>query len=151
MPYKDPEKARECARRYYLRNKEKARESQRRYELSEKGQKTKQSYYETNKQILVEKAKKWEKDNPEKAREKAKKYRSTDKGIKSNIINKWKSRGLVDDYDKVYERYEYTLFCDLCSCDLDQCTKSVKSMDHDHNTGLFRNILCRMCNWRRMN
>ena len=150
MPYKDPEKAKECRKRCYERNPERYKAIQDKYRKSEKGKKTKQDYYEKNKEKNNATSKKWEKDNPEKARLKAKKYRSSDKGIKTQTIYKWKTRGLVDDYEKVYERYEYTLFCDECRCDLDQCTKSVKSMDHDHKTGLFRNILCRMCNWKRV-
>ena len=82
-------------------------------------------------------------------REYKKKYITTDSYDKSNRISNWKIQGLIDNYDKVYEIFEYTLFCDECRCDLDQCSKSVKCMDHDHTTGLFRNILCKSCNSKR--
>ena len=78
-----------------------------------------------------------------------KKYRQTETGRKLSTINNWKLRGLIDNYEKVYQRFEYTLFCDECKCDLDQSNKSRKCMDHDHTTGLFRNILCNSCNVKR--
>ena len=150
MPYKDPEKAKECRKRCYERNPEKYKAIQDKYKKSEKGKKTKHDYYLKHIEKNKERATLWNKNNPESAKKKQEKYRSSDKYIKTRTIYKWKTRGLVDDYDKVYQIYEYTLFCDECRCDLDQCTKSVKSMDHDHKTGLFRNILCRMCNWKRV-
>ena len=37
-------------------------------------------------------------------------------------------------------------FCDACgTCDPGVCGKNF-SLDHDHNTGLFRGVLCRFCN-----
>ena len=60
------------------------------------------------------------------------------------IIN-WKSRGLIyDDYDELYEIYIKTINCNHCNKEFknsrDRC------MDHDHNTGLFRKIVCQTCN-----
>ena len=116
-------------------NKKKKRDEKERYRQTDKGKEADRKYC---------------KNNIEKERKRKKKYSQSENGTKSKIIANWKYQGLItDDYHKVYERFEYTLFCDECRCDLDQCTKSVKCMDHDHSTGLFRNILCRSCNIKR--
>ena len=125
---------RDEARRY--RQTEKGKETLKKYEKSSKGKETSKKYRKSQK-------------GKETKIKYNKTYYETDIYDKSKRITKWKLRGLIDNYDKVYERYEYTLFCDECRCDLDQCSKSVKCMDHDHNTGLFRNILCNSCNVKR--
>ena len=127
-------KKRDEARKY--RQTDKGKEACRKYDKSDKGKETQKKYRES------EKGKKT-------TEKKLKIYYQTDNYDKVKRISKWKYRGLIDNYDKVYERYEYTLFCDECRCDLDQCTKSLKCMDHDHTTGLFRNILCNTCNVKR--
>ena len=160
------EKVREENRKYYADNKEKISATHKKYreDNKEKEQVRHRIYYEKNKEKVLAQRKKYYENNIEvitqrqkkyieKNKETRKEYNSiwikTDKGIKTRYVSCWKYNGLIDDYDKVYERYEYTLFCDECRCDLDQCTKSVKCMDHDHETGLFRNVLCWNCNIRR--
>ena len=134
------DKVREQRREYRERNKERLREDNRKYreDNKERRNECQRKYSERNKERLREHNRKYYKE-----------YSKTDKGIKSRTISSWKLQGLVDDFDKVYEIFEYTLFCDLCRCDLDQCTKSVKCMDHDHASGLFRNVLCNLCNIKR--
>jgi hypothetical protein len=132
--YNNIEKEKERLKKYRETNKEKEKERIKKYNQTEKGK---------------EKKKMWILNNQEKDKKSKKKYSKSENGYKSTMISKWKYKGLIDNYKKVYERYEYTLFCDECRCDLDQCTKSVKTMDHDHTTGLFRNILCRSCNIKR--
>jgi len=62
----------------------------------------------------------------------------------SYTIYNWKRRGLIDDYEKVYDIVMNTVKCNLCDkvfdCDKNRC------MDHDHTTGKFRQVLCRSCN-----
>ncbi len=98
--------------------------------------------------INQKRQKEWVEANRERVRENARNY-YWGEGNKKCRISSWKHMGLIDDYDYVYDRFESTLFCDFCLCDLDQCTKSVKSMDHCHETGKFRNILCLSCNVKR--
>ena len=133
-------------------------EIEKRKEYQKEYQKT---YRENNIEKRKEYKKKWREDNKEKEREYQKKWRTDNKDKQKNynkiyyikntekeIKRVWKNRGLIDDYEMVYERYSMAIFCDICECVLDQCTKSVKCMDHCHKTGLFRNIVCRNCNFK---
>ena len=71
----------------------------------------------------------------------------TEARLKSKRINQWKYRGLIiDDYDKIHDRYINTTICDLCKIDLNN---TQKCMEHCHKTGKFRNIVCNRCNlWK---
>lgn len=62
---------------------------------------------------------------------------------KSIKISSWKSMGLLDDYDKIYKRYVHTSRCNVCKTKFDY---NWKCMNFDHETGLFRYILCNNCN-----
>jgi len=72
----------------------------------------------------------------------------TPEGKKKITINWWRSRGVIEtDYytfDELYEAYDYCGHCELCGKEFpntfDRC------LDHDHKTGIFRNIVCRGCN-----
>ena len=64
---------------------------------------------------------------------------------KYKTISNWKSRGLIyDDYDELYEIYIKTMKCQYCNKEFNNNTD--RCLDHDHNTGLFRKIVCRACN-----
>lgn len=80
--------------------------------------------------------------------EKNKKYRETPEGKKTNIKNKWKSRGLdMDTFYYVYPIYLNTTHCDSCNVLLTNNNSGTqKCMDHCHATGMFRNIICKNCN-----
>ena len=76
-------------------------------------------------------------------------YRKTDIGKKSQRISEWKYSGLVsDDYDKIYDRYINTHTCDCCNLPIKE-GKGSRVMDHCHETGKFRNVLCHHCNIMR--
>jgi len=124
--------------------------------------------YEINKEKIKEKSREWRKNNKEKEKESnrlyyinnkeklkeqqkeyQKQYSKTPNGIKKNRINKWKTRGLIGDYELIYKIYLATKFCDDCGFQLDTDFRRQKCMDHDHRDGLFRGIVCRCCNNRR--
>ena len=91
--------------------------------------------------------KKWREEKKEYMKE----YSKTEKGKKSNKIKCWKYSGLKwdteEEIDKIYERYVNSKKCEKCYCEYSE--SNVRCMDHDHNTGLFRNILCHSCNVSR--
>jgi len=64
--------------------------------------------------------------------------------IKSFRINNWKRRGVVGDYDELYDIYINSNSCECCNFVFTD--DKYKCLDHNHETGEFRKILCRNCN-----
>tara|TARA_R110002153_G_scaffold167078_1_gene319744 strand:- start:267 stop:683 length:417 start_codon:yes stop_codon:yes gene_type:complete len=108
-------------------------------------------YCEANKEALSAKKKAY-RETPE-AKETLKAYSETPSGKKSYRIGNWKHKGLIcDDVDALYEKYLNTTNCENCDIELTvdrHPTKTTRCMDHDHVTGLFRNVLCHPCNIKR--
>ena len=79
-----------------------------------------------------------------------KQYRQSEKGKIVKTINQWKRRGLKlrdnETYDKIYDIYLNSKNCNLCQIEFNELNKNKKCMDHDNETGYFRDILCRSCN-----
>lgn len=75
-----------------------------------------------------------------------KEYKKTPQYKKTKLLTSWKSRGLIGNYEKIYEIYLNTTHCDLCNVELSNKGKNRKCMEHCHNTGEFRNIVCHSCN-----
>ena len=75
-------------------------------------------------------------------------YMKTPNGKKSCCLTKWKQYGLIGNYDEIYERFIKTEKCDLCNLELIEGHKGKykKCMDHNHETGEFRNVVCNGCN-----
>ncbi len=96
-------------------------------------------YYEENKEIIIARATEYNKNNKEK------KHRAACK-------SRWKKYGIIsNNYDDIYDLYMKTENCQMCEVKLTtgkRCGTS-KVLDHDHETGLFRNVLCHICNCKR--
>ena len=135
MPHKNKEERAEYHRQYRLDNKEKLKEYMKQYHLD-------------NKEKLKEYDRQRYLDNKEKIKEKQAEYLKSPKGKKSSRIGMWKHLGLLYDtqneIDEIYERYLTSKTCE--KCDKEYTKKNVKCMDHCHNTGKFRNVLCNRCN-----
>ena len=104
-------------------------------------------YYQKNKEKLTLKSKKYWQNNPGYMKE----YRKNNPEYrKRETIYDWKKRGLIcEDYDKLYQYYLSITECENCGIELNSGTGTKKCMDHCHDTGLFRNILCNTCNLSR--
>tara|TARA_R110002153_G_scaffold2977_1_gene14050 strand:+ start:40 stop:696 length:657 start_codon:yes stop_codon:yes gene_type:complete len=64
---------------------------------------------------------------------------------KYNTISNWKYKGvLYDDWDELYYTYIRTLNCSHCNKEFKNSLD--RHLDHDHETGLLRAIVCRGCN-----
>ena len=88
------------------------------------------------------------KQTPEKKAELARKnkeYRKTPAGLKMNRVSTWKSNGIIsDDWNATYERYINTKLCECCNNKFKSSMD--KHLDHCHQTGKVRYVLCRNCN-----
>ena len=122
MPYKDLENIKKHGQEYYQKNKEKIK-----------------SNAENNKLLISEYKKQYYIKNKEKY--------FTDEAIKKSRIYKWRSRGVIsDDYNKLYEYYLSIKECENCGVELNEDEYTRKCLDHDHDTGEFRQVLCHNCN-----
>jgi len=70
---------------------------------------------------------------------------------KSMTICQWKTKGLKlkenQTYEDIYDIVQNTQNCELCNMELCYGNKSNgRCMDHCHETGYFRKVLCRKCN-----
>ena len=83
-----------------------------------------------------------------KAADKRYREKHKEKVRKKTILNNWKKRGVINDnFDELYNYYINCFKCESCDCDIvpGNC-KNGRYLDHDHETGLFRNIVCPKCN-----
>jgi len=138
MPWTKEEK-REYYKKYNQKNREEKKEYMKKWKQNnrDKLKKNSKKWREKNKEYM----KKWRENN----REYEKKCYETEKGKKCRFIINWKQKGMIcEDWDSLYEIYYYTWNCDYCNCEIDKSYN--KHLDHDHNTGQIRAILCNSCN-----
>lgn len=94
--------------------------------------------------------KEWVAKNPEKYKETARKYRQTDKYRLSMRNSRYKRLfGItLDDYNMMLEQQNYV--CKICHCPETATHKNEKikelAVDHCHDTGKVRGLLCDRCN-----
>jgi hypothetical protein len=66
---------------------------------------------------------------------------------KSYTIYNWKKKGVIPPegitYQELYYHYDSCENCEICNISFNDMKKC---LDHDHKTGLFRNIVCNSCN-----
>ena len=111
--------------------------------------------YIKNREIILQQVKDKYAANPEAKLSYDKKYRQTEAGKKTERKKVWKKRGVIfetkEEFEAVYKIYLETEFCNFCNCKLHEGNvgSGKKTLDHDHTTGKFRNILCNKCNINR--
>lgn len=80
------------------------------------------------------------------------KYKHLPKYKKNQTISNWKNRGVVGDYDLLYKFYTLSTHCQKCNIVFSNDSRNTKKcLDHCHNTGQFRHILCNKCNIKDVN
>ena len=70
-----------------------------------------------------------------------------------DCICRWRGSGViyknnsVEDWKELYYIHMNTVSCPCCSVELvDGKGSNSRCLDHDHNTGLYRNTICHACN-----
>lgn len=98
-------------------------------------------YYLKNKEKLKEKNRLYEKANPEVKKRNAKKYRDKHKVHRRYLYKKF---GISEnEYLEMLEEQNYS--CAICGTHQDNF-KYMLAIDHNHNTGKVRALLCPNCN-----
>lgn len=91
--------------------------------------------------------KEYRKNNKEKIRKRNKQYR---KDNAENLRKHRREYKLGSKYDITVEQYNFILdkqngCCNICKRHHTEFTQSL-AVDHDHDTGIVRGLLCRQCN-----
>ena len=69
---------------------------------------------------------------------------------KASKKSSWKRYGLKitdEEFESLYKRYIYSTHCELCNKEFKNSQD--RQMEHNHETGEFRNIVCKSCNLKK--
>jgi len=140
MPFKDPEKSKEYKKEWVKKNKLKDKER-------------KADWYKKNRERILQNNKNYYLENKEHKKEYYAKWQNEN----HNTVMKhsWKQHGIKlregEDWDSVYIQWFIQDYCVDCNCKLifGKTTGQYKVLDHDHETGFIRDIVCQGCNVRR--
>ena len=131
------EERRRKEREYYAKNREKICAHKAEYRAnSEKWQTYIKEYHKTEKYQTYKEE-----------------YVKTEANKKCKRICKWKRSGVQHpDFDELYNIWKSATNC--ADCDVELVESGInganrKCLDHDHTTGLFRDVVCHSCNCRR--
>ena len=136
MSTKTIEEKREYRREWDAKNKDKIKGYRKKY------------YYE-NIETCKEQNKVWHSQNREKHNENMKIYYKSDNGKMKYRIQAWKRSGVKhDNFETLHTIFMDTKYCEKCHIQLTSGSGlgAHKHLDHCHETGDFRNILCGSCN-----
>lgn len=142
MAHKDKEKANAYQREWYARNRDKVKA--RRQKRKEKEKLYMKEYYAKNKDKIKEQCAKWRQNN---------------KGLLNKISQEWKRNNpekvktgtLKETYGISLDIYQQMLIaqnncCAICRSLVPGAKKTYFYVDHDHDTGKVRGLLCMKCN-----
>jgi len=134
------DKIRQRNKEYYLEHKE---------EIAQK----KKNYYQEHRDEILEKQKKRYENNKNTILQRRRKYKRTFNKYVSDRLSRWRHIGVKinswQEYVDVYNRAGGK--CEICGKPLklskfDDGDFEVARLDHDHETGMIRGILCDECN-----
>lgn len=69
---------------------------------------------------------------------------------KSTTKTSWKRRGIIftpEEFEEIYNKYIYATNCEICNVLFPNSPN--RQLDHDHETGKIRNIVCQKCNLQK--
>ena len=167
---RNKERINQQQRAYYEAHKEEIRQRKKKYRLTHK-ENVKQSnkkYYETHKDKIKQKNKEYKLAHKEELKqyfkeyrdkhkeehnESNRRYRATFEGYVYYKLHSWRNRGVkINSWQEYVDAYNRAGGkCEICGKPLkltkfDDGDFEVARLDHDHETGMIRGILCDECN-----
>ena len=130
---------------WYQKNKEKSlKKRKERYDLNKEHEKElAKNLYSLNKEKRNKQSREWALNNPEKRKATLKKYRDKNPSYRRNAHLKKKYGITQEDFDRMFlEQDGRCLICNTHQSEL----KTVLCVDHSHETGKVRGLLCQRCN-----
>ena len=139
---------------YCQNNKEQIAEYKREYYQNNKEHMAEQNreYYQNNKEQLAEKHREYYENNKEQIIEKHREYQQTPAAKKARTMDSWRRMGVINVNDEMYNHYIASTHCECCSKEFSSSRD--RHLDHDHETGEYRWVICCSCNnhdnWKKI-